>query len=312
MKRPAPSALANSVRDRLKVLADRRREDFQNVLLRFGIERMLYRLSRSEWRDRFVLKGAMLFTVWADRPHRPTRDVDLLGFGTVTVAEMERIFRALCAAEVEPDGMVFRSATVAGARIRANQGYAGVRITFEAELARAVIPLQFDIGAGDRVVPAPRLAALPALLGTPVPRLRVYSRYSVVAEKLQILVEKGLATSRMKDFVDLAFLSRTYEFDGPTLVRAVRTTFDHRATPYPPGVPEALGDAFISSSAKLAQWQAFVRRSRLADGVAELADVVPALRGFLLAPLAAARDDAHFKRRWIPGRGWRIRAARAG
>jgi predicted nucleotidyltransferase component of viral defense system len=307
MKRPAPSALANSVRDRLKMLADRRREDFQDVLLRFGLERMLYRLSRSEWRDRFVLKGAMLFTVWADRPHRSTRDVDLLGFGTVTVAEMEQIFRALCAAEVEPDGMVFRSGTVAGERIRANQGYAGVRITMEAELARAVIPLQFDIGAGDRVVPAPRLAVLPVLLGMPAPRLRVYSRYSVVAEKLQILVEKGLATSRMKDFVDLAFLSRTYEFDGPTLVRAVRTTFEHRVTSYPPGVPEALGDAFISSSAKLAQWRAFVRRSRLADDVIELADIVPALCDFLLPSLAAARDDTRLGQKWIPGKGWRTR-----
>jgi predicted nucleotidyltransferase component of viral defense system len=307
MKRPAPSALANSVRDRLKMLADRRREDFQDVLLRFGLERMLYRLSRSEWRDRFVLKGAMLFTVWADRPHRSTRDVDLLGFGTVTVAEMEQIFRALCAAEVEPDGMVFRSGTVAGERIRANQGYVGVRITMEAELARAAIPLQFDIGAGDRVVPAPRLAVLPVLLGMPAPRLRVYSRYSVVAEKLQILVEKGLATSRMKDFVDLAFLSRTYEFDGPTLVRAVRTTFEHRVTSYPPGVPEALGDAFISSSAKLAQWRAFVRRSRLADDVIELADIVPALCDFLLPSLAAARDDTRLGQKWIPGKGWRTR-----
>ena len=312
MKRPAPTAFASSVRDRLKVIADRRHDDFQDVLLRFGVERLLYRLCRSEWRDRFVLKGAMLFAVWADRPHRTTRDVDLLGFGEVTVAGMERVFRSLCAAEVEPDGLVFRAATVAGERLRVGRGYEGVRITLQAELARAVIPLQVDIGTGDRVVPAPRLAALPTLLNMTAPHLRVYSRYSVVAEKLQILVEKGLATSRMKDFIDFVFLSRTYEFDGPTLVRAVRTTFDHRATPYPAGVPEVLGDAFVSSSPKRAQWRTFVRRSRLIDGAPEMADAVPALRGFLLPPLAAARDGTHFGRRWIPGKGWRALAARNG
>jgi hypothetical protein len=237
LKRPAPTALAASVRDRLKVIADRRHEDFQDVLLRFGIERLLYRLSRSEWRGRFVLKGAMLFAVWADRPHRTTRDVDLLGFGEVTVTTMRRVFRSLCEVEVEPDGLVFRVASVVGERIRAGQGYPGVRITLEAELARAVIPLQIDIGTGDSVLPAPRLTALPTFLNMPVPHLRAYSRYTVVAEKLQILVEKGLATSRMKDFLDLLFLSRTYEFAGPTLVRAIRATLTVARRPIRPGCP---------------------------------------------------------------------------
>jgi len=312
VKRPAPTAFASSVRDRLKAIADRRREDFQDVLLRFGVERLLYRLGRSEWRDRFVLKGAMLFAVWADRPHRTTRDVDLLGFGEVTAAAMERIFRSLCSAEVEPDGLVFRGATVVGERIRAGRGYEGVRLTLRAELARAVIPLQVDIGVGDRVVPSPGLIALPTLLNMTPPRLRVYSRYSVVAEKLQTLVEKGLATSRMKDLVDILFLSRTYEFDGPTLVRAVGSTFERRKTPCPAEIPEALGDAFVSSPAKRTQWRTFVRRSRLVDGALGLDDVVPALRDFLLPPLAAARDGSPFGRQWIPGKGWRVRGTANG
>jgi len=144
------------------------------------------------------------------------------------------------------------------------------------------------------------------------PRLRVYSRYSVVAEKLEALVEKGLATSRMKDLVDILFLSRTHGFDGPTLVRAIASTFDRRKTPFPAGIPEALGDAFVSSSAKDAQWRAFVRRSRLVDGVSGLDDVVPVLRDFLLPPLAAARDGARFAPQWIPGKGWRVRGTTSG
>ena len=307
MKRPAPSALASSVRDRLRVLADRRQEDFQDVLLRYGIERLLYRLSRSEWRDRFVLKGAMLFTIWAEKPHRTTRDVDLLGFGDVTVAEMERVFRALCTVPVEPDGLAFRVATVAGERIRAGQGSAGVRVTMEAELARAVIPLQVDIGTGDRVVPAPVLAVLPPLLDMPAPRLRTYSRYSVVAEKLQILVEKGLATSRMKDFYDMAFLSWTYEFDGATLVRSIRATFDRRDTPYPSGVPEALSDVLVESLPKRAPWRAFVRKSRIDGTAPDLSELVPGLRDFLLPPVEAARDGRAFAQAWTPGKGWRAK-----
>lgn len=312
MKRPAPTALANSVRDRLKVIADQRHEDFQDVLLRFGLERLLYRLSRSRWRDRFVLKGAMLFAVWADRPHRTTRDVDLLGLGEVTVAEVERIFRSLCAARVEPDGLTLRAATVAVKRIRANLGYAGVRVTLEAELARALIPLQFDIGIGDPVVPEPRLAAMPTLLAMPAPRIRAYSRYSVVAEKLHIIVEKGLATSRMKDFLDLMFMARKYEFSGPILVRAITATFGQRATPCPADVPEALGDALASSPQKSIQWRSFVRRSRLVDGAPDLADVGPALREFLLPPLAAARDGTRFRKLWLPGLGWQGRGTRTG
>ncbi len=308
MKRPAPTALASSVRDQLKSIADRRHEDFQDVLVRFGVERLLYRLSRSEWRDRFVLKGAMLFAVWADRPHRTTRDVDLLGLGDVSVAAMKRIFGSLCSTDVDPDGLVFRADTVVGEQIREGRGYQGVRIVLQAELARAVIHLQVDIGVGDRVVPMPQPAELPTFLRMAAPRLRVYSRYSVVAEKLETLVEKGLATSRLKDLVDILFLSRTLEFDGPTLVRAIRATFDRRQTPYPTGVPEALGEAFEASPAKLAQWQTFVRRSRLVDGAPELVDVVQALRNFMLPPLAVARDGTSFSRRWLPGKGWVARS----
>ena len=309
MKRPVPIVLACSVRDRLKAIADHRHEDFQDVLLRYGVERLLYRLCRSGWRDRFVLKGAMLFAVWADKPYRTTRDVDLLGFGDVSVSAMERTFKSLCSIDVEPDGLTFRPETVTGTRIRAGRSYEGVRIVMQAELARAVIYLQVDIGVGDRVVPLPQPKELPTLLQMAAPRLHVYSRYSVVAEKLETLVEKGSATSRLKDLADLLFLSRTWEFDGPTLVRAIRGTFERRTTPYPAGVPEALGEAFAMSPAKRAQWQTFVRRSRLVDAAPGLADVVAALHDFVLPPLTAARDGTGFGRRWLPGSGWRARAA---
>jgi hypothetical protein len=310
--RVAPSGLQDSVRARLARLAARTGDDFQDVLVRYGLERLLYRLSRSEWRDRFLLKGALLFAAWSRRPHRPTRDADLLGFGNVSIPELERVFRALGELAVEPDGLEFLSDAVRGQPIAVDDEYSGVRLTLRVRLGQAAFPLQVDVGVGDSVVPAAEEVELPTLLAFPAPRLRGYSRYTVVAEKCQIIVARGRLNSRMKDYYDLSLMAGQFSFEGRGLCEALGATFRRRETARPAGVPEGLGDGFAVAPDKRAQWQAFAERVGGQERMPELADVVRRLRSFLSEPTSATADGQVLEATWLPDRlEWREEKADA-
>lgn len=302
--------VAASVRDRLLALARERREDFQLILTRFAAERLLYRLSRSKYNDQFLLKGAMLFLVWTGEMYRPTRDVDLLGRGENEVARLEGIFRDVCKVSVEDDGLEFMRETIQGSPIREGDDYEGVRLALTARLARAKIPLQVDIAFGDAVRPEPEEAEFPTILALPAPRLRIYPREAVIAEKFQIMVALGIANSRMKDFFDIWTLARTNAFEGPTLADAIAATFARRRTPLPTAPPSALTPEFSEDRSKQAQWDAFVRRGRLDVGKTALGDVVALLREFLLPPTFAIAAGEPFDMRWPLGGPWQPAAAR--
>ncbi len=171
MNRKTPTNLPASVGDRLRIIARREGEQLQNVLNRYALERWLYRISQSALRERFVLKGAMLFTLWSNEPHRRTRDLDLLGYGGSEVAEWEAIFREICGTKVEPDGLQMLADSVRGEVTRVEEEYAGVRIKLRAMLGKARIPLQIDVGFGDAVIPAPQQIRYPTLLDFPAPDL---------------------------------------------------------------------------------------------------------------------------------------------
>jgi hypothetical protein len=299
------SNLAASVRQRLLNVAKARREDFQRVLTRYGVERLLYRLGHTSHGDRFVLKGAMLFVVWDGVPHRPTRDVDLLGYGDSTPQAVADAFRAACAADVEPDGLAFDPGAVLAEPIRDRHEYGGIRVTLVATLGTARIPLQVDVGFGDAVTPAAEWATFPALLpDLPAPRVRTYPAETVVAEKFQAMVALGIANTRLKDFYDLWLLAGTRPFDGALLAAAIAATFARRGTALPGARPLALSDAFARDRDKQAQWRAFLSRTGVADAPADLADVAERLAGFVLPPAAAARDRAPLRARWTPLEGW--------
>jgi predicted nucleotidyltransferase component of viral defense system len=214
MTRGGLKNLTASVRARLMNLARQGREDFGEVLSRYARERLLYRLSASDYRERFVLKGALLFSYWAGAPHRPTRDLDLLGRGEPDMALLEEAFRDICRAEVEPDGLAFLEDSVRGERIKEEEEYEGVRLRLTAALGNARIPLQVDVGFGDAVVPAPEEVAFPTLLGMPAPQLKAYRRETVVAEKFEAMVKLGMLNSRMKDFYDVWELSQKIRLRG--------------------------------------------------------------------------------------------------
>ena len=163
MSRGPQKNLPASVRQRLLNLSRERGEDFNFTLTRYANERLLYRLARSPYRDQFVLKGAALFQVWSENLYRPTRDLDLLGFGDSTAARIESVFRELCALEVEPDGLRLMGDSVRAEEIRDQQEYGGIRVHLMTDLDGAQIALQVDIGFGDAVTPGIEEADFPTL-----------------------------------------------------------------------------------------------------------------------------------------------------
>ncbi len=304
MRRGRPRNIAASIRQCLLDLARERGEDFQALLIRFGVERLLYRLARSPHRDAFIVKGATLFAVWTGVPHRPTLDLDLLGYGDGSIARLESVFHEVCAIPAEEDGLAFDPASVRGSVIREDQEYEGVRLVLTASLDGARIPLQVDVAFGDAVVPAPREEAFPTILDLPPPTLRVYPREAVAAEKFQIMVALGIANSRMKDFYDVWLLARQFEFQGETLAEAIRATFERRRTPIPDADPLALTSTFAGDTGKARQWAAFVRKSRLQPAAPTLADAVALIRDFLLQPARAVLAGEPFPLVWRAGGPW--------
>jgi predicted nucleotidyltransferase component of viral defense system len=286
MKKPATN-IAASVHQRLLNLRDQGAASFDYLQTRFVLERLLYRLSRSKHSDQFILKGAMLFAVWTNETVRPTRDLDLLGFGDDSSERLARVFVDICETLVEPDGLEFDPTTVRSDDIREGQEYSGQRVTFLARLGSARIHVQIDIGFGDIVSPTAEAIDFPTLLDFPAPRVRAYPRETVVAEKFHAMVDLGMQNSRMKDFYDVFVLSQMFEFSAVRLGAALKATFERRQSALPTAAPLALSDEFACDSMKQTQWSAFIRKSQLSVAPKDLVTVINAIRLFL-APLLTA------------------------
>jgi hypothetical protein len=290
--------LSASILARLLTLAKQRGDDYSLLLNRFGMERLLARVSTSPHADRFLLKGALLFALWYDTPHRPTRDADLLGFGPDDEANLIATFRDIAAMDLG-DGIVFDPDSVKADAIREDNTYGGTRITLVARIGSARCALQIDVGFGDAVTPGPQTVAYPTLLGDfPAPTLRVYPVYTVIAEKYQAMVMLGQANSRMKDFFDLAVIARRTELDGTTLAAAITATFARRQTAIPQERPLALTKQFSEDTAKLRQWQAFLNKNRIE--AASLGDTVALLDDLLWPPTEVAAAGSQATATWRP------------
>lgn len=280
------SQLAASVRARLLNVAKAQGSDFNQVLVRFALERMLYRLAQSPHVDRFLLKGALLFTLWYDMPHRATRDADLLGFGASDRDSVAQLFREIAAVAVD-DGMLFNPASVAVEEIRKEAGYGGVRVLIAGELAKARCKVQIDIGFGDAVTPGPVDAIYPVLLDDlPAPRLRVYPVYTVIAEKLHAIALLGMTNSRLKDYFDLSVLLARETLDAGLLAQAIKATFERRGMAVASELPIGLTDEFAQDASRQALWRAFLKKNELDPE--PLATVVERLRAVLAPALRRA------------------------
>ncbi len=292
---------AASVRARLLNLSKQTGEDFQALLNRYAIERFLYRLCASDQADRFILKGAMLFVAWQGNLHRPTKDLDLLGFGDSAPGAVAQRIRSVASVWAD-DGIQFDPSTVEAEIIREDAEYEGVRVKLTASLEQACIRMQIDIGFGDAVDPAPVESVFPVILNhVDPPKLRMYPPEAVIAEKLQAMVVLDIRNSRMKDFYDLWYFARTGSFALGVLRRAVIATFKRRRTPMPFGLPFALTPDFHTAEGKQQQWLAFVRRLNLPAATPDLPQVGQEIARFIQPVFKPGGEEM----RWQSGGPWR-------
>ena len=298
--------VAASVRARLFALSKERKEDFTLTLLRYANERLLYRIGQSPYRDRFVLKGAMLFAVWGDAVYRPTRDIDLLGLGMCDKSSLETCFHDLCEIHTTDDGIVFLPKTIMVQAIRDTTEYGGMRVRILSLLEQAEIQLQIDIGIGDVIIPPAEYIDFPTLLkDSAQPRIRAYPKETVIAEKIHAMVTLGSANSRMKDFYDLYTLSREFPFKGSQLKKAITATFERRGTEIPTTTASAMTSVFYIDQVKSTQWSAFLNRSHV-EGVPEVfTEVGNALIPFVSPILKSSTEAIDFNANWDPDVGWK-------
>jgi predicted nucleotidyltransferase component of viral defense system len=304
MTRKTPVNVAASVRARLLKVSKERREDFTLTLMNYAAERFLYRLAQSKYRDRFVLKGAMLFAVRVGEQYRSTRDLDLLGLVEASEAAVATAVRDIAATKVDADGLVFDVNRLELRAIREDNAYGGIRAVMQARLAEARIHVQIDVGFGDAITPAATDFEFPTLLADmPSPNVLAYPTETIVAEKVEAMVHLGLSNSRIKDFTDLAIAARRTAFEGSTLVAAIKATFRRRGTQLPESEIAALTEQFVQDERAQANWRAYVKREGLRE-FESLAELVEELRAFLSRPIEHARTGETFAARWTPGGPW--------
>jgi hypothetical protein len=279
--------IGESVRSRLKNIAVKEGSDFNAVLTRYGLERLLYRIGESEYSKQFLLKGALLFNLWYDMPHRPTKDIDLLGFGDNDLAYIKQTFSKICRTSAD-DGISFLSESVTVDTIKKDGGYTGARVELFGELAKAKIKIQIDIGYGDAVTPGPVDAHYPVLLSDlPAPKIRTYPIYTVIAEKLHAIALLGMANSRLKDYLDLYVLLNNEQLDNQVLAKAIHVTFTRRGMTLPEALPIGLTDEFANDPTRESMWRAFLRKNELEQK--SLTEVIAVIRRLIQTPFSLAK-----------------------
>lgn len=287
----APTNMAKSVKDRLLRIARREGRVFDVLLVRFALERLLYRLSISSHRDRFVLKGGMLVTIWVADDNRVTRDADFLGHGDSNPDRLVSDFREIMGIE-SSDGLIFDIDTLTATIIREDMEYGGVRLKTAAYLEKTRIPVTIDIGFGDALADATQRLNYPTLLDLPAPQVRSYPPATVIAEKFQAMVALGVLNGRMKDYYDLWAIPRAISIPDDDLDAAIRATFERRATPIPSERPPGLSAEMIGDQGKQQQWRAYAASLELANVSLEtIIDAVWDLVGPSCGRLAATTGD---------------------
>lgn len=295
---------AASIHQRLLDRARVENRPFHELLQHYAMERFLYRLSESKYADRFILKGALLLRVW-DAPFvRPTMDIDVLGRTSNSPEALVDIVREICRQAVDVDGLEFDSDSVTGESITEEADYAGVRLRLRGKLGTARVTMQIDVGFGDVVTPEPSMVEYPTLLGHQPPKLLAYPRETVIAEKFQIMLHRGMFNSRLRDYYDIWLLSRSFPFDGVRLTKAIKKTCMHRDTPIVER-PVGLSTEFGAEVARRTQWRAFQRKSRLEDAPEDLTILVEGVAKFLGPIALALGQDGDFQHVWDPPGSWK-------
>ena len=294
-----------SIRDRLRNKAKETNRPFAEVLQYYGMERFLYRFGRSKYADKFVLKGALLFTVWQIPERRTTLDIDFLARYDNQVASIETVIRHVCDVSVESDGLIFDAKTIQGRKIKEDADYEGVRVKFMGFLERSHIPMQIDMGFGDIVYPKTKVIDYPVILDFPKPHLKGYPPESVISEKFEAMIKLGLLNSRMKDFYDIWLMMRQFNFNGSNLVEALKRTFEHRKTNIPAGNPLFVEEIYDEKSDRQILWKAFLRKGNIKHAPEKLAITAKEIENFLIKPLEAINKAQEFVGEWKALEQWK-------
>lgn len=294
--------IASSVRARLANVAKANGDAFQDVLQRYANERILHRLSKSEYREDFVLKGAVLFVMWTGKPHRSTKDLDLLSRGDFDESRLQEVMATVLEAPVDPDdGLLFSGKEIRVSKIREDKRYGGLRVITTAKLAGARIPVQIDVGFGDAA--RPEVQEMHSLLDLPPPVVRAYTPYEVVAEKVEAMIQLQTSNSRMKDFFDVRYLAEHFEFEGARLGRAIRDTSQRRQTILPPEGVSELFSRLRARPEKLSQWAGFLKKALpTSDWTYE--ESLEKVQRFVDVPLQHAASGKLFEKSWPAGGPW--------
>jgi len=294
-----------SVRAQLQNKAKKTNRPFAEVLQYYGMERFLYRFSKSQYARQFILKGALMFTAWNIPQRRTTLDIDFLARFDNQISSIEKVIRDICKIKIVPDGLVYDAETVRGQRIKEDADYEGVRINFVGLLERSRIPMQIDIGFGDIVYPRPKIFDYPVILDLPKPHLKGYTLESVVSEKFEAMVKLGLLNSRMKDFFDIWLMMRKFDFDGLNLTEALKRTFEHRKTELPQKRPLFAEEIYDEKSDRQTLWMAFLRKGDIKHAPDKLSATAKAIEKFLIKPIDAIHKGIALKKTWEASGTWK-------
>lgn len=305
MKKNRPlKNVAASVRDRLLNVTSESGQDYNALLTRYGIERLLFRLAASKYQSQFILKGAMLFAAWQHVPHRVTKDVDLLGFGDSSPRYLKTVFAEICSQAVDDDGVVFDPQSVRAEPIRDEEVYVGIRLTLQGTLGSARLHVQVDIGFGDGFAVEPVTLTIPSLVGMPAPEVRAYRMETSIAEKFEAAVTLGFMNTRMKDYFDLWHLAKGFAFDGQAISDSIRATFERRKKTLPPDIPVGFTKSFWNDPRRQATWESFCKKSVRTKPFPTLEEVVTFVATFIVSPALAASKTESFSQRWEAGGPW--------
>lgn len=297
-------SIVDSVHQRLLNKAREAGRPFNEVLQYYAMEKFLLRMSKLPNAEDFVLKGALLLRATGISEIRPTRDIDVLKYGSSTIADIEEIFAECCRIEIEGDGLNFDPDSVEGEEIRAQEAYDGVRVKVRGNLGNARLTIQIDLGFGDVITPGPLWVEYPTILDKDRPRIRAYTLESSIAEKYQAMVNLDMANGRMKDFYDIYFLSEHQSFEGQHLQKAITETFERRDTDIPQDIPTGLTKRFYENEDKEGMWKAFIDKISDEQMPRELKEVVKRIRKFLWPVTEAINNGSNFTQTWGQQSEW--------
>ncbi len=297
--------LKASIRARLQNKAKEEGRPFSEILQYYGMERFLYRISQSEYSDKFILKGALMFMVWQVPERRTTLDIDFLAKYDNKIFSIEKMIKDICKIEVVPDGLVFDPKNVKGQRIKEDADYEGVRVKFIGLLERSRITMQIDIGFGDIIYPKPEMIEYPVILDLPKPKLKSYPAESIVSEKFEAMIKSGSLNSRMKDFYDIWLMMRRFDFNGLKLGEALKRTFKQRRTSLPQDKPVFTEEIYDERSDRQQLWKAFLNKAEIKHAPEKLSETAGAIERFLIGPIMAINKNEKFNANWKAPGPWK-------